>query len=77
MKNIGLIFLSLSFALIGVLGFIVGNNFYEAYKQSITDKARHDCAQIARVEVVESEEIKGFYPEKNAYENCLAEKGIN
>lgn len=77
MKNIGLIFLSLAIALTGVLGFVVGNNFYTAYKQSVTDKARHECAQIARVEVKESENITGFYPEKNAYENCLTEKGIN
>ena len=76
MNNFGLIFLSLAIALTGVLGFIVGNNFYNAYKQSVTDKARHECAQIARVEVKESDSIKGFYPEKNAYENCLSEKGI-
>lgn len=76
MNNIGLIILSIAIVLVGVLGFFVGNNFYSAYKSEVENKARFECAQIARVEVKESETIKGFYPEKSAYENCLDEKGL-
>lgn len=76
MNNLGLIFLSISIALIGVLGFFVSNKFYSAYSKNIENKARYECAQSARVEVNESETIKGYYPEKSAYEDCLDEKGL-
>lgn len=44
--------------------------------QFLKYKAVDDCAKIARVERVTSEQLKEFYPHVEFYKNCLIDKKI-
>jgi hypothetical protein len=44
--------------------------------QFLKYKAVDDCAKIARVERVSSDQLKEFYPHVEFYKNCLTDKKI-
>lgn len=68
--------LLIAVVIITAAGIFVANKFHEAFKKRSQDEARYECALTSRVEVAESETVTGFYPAKQAYEECLKEKGL-
>lgn len=67
--------ISASVFAVAIVGFILGSKFLTTYEKRVNDQARYECAQSSRVQVQESETILGDYPSQ-AYEDCLAEKGL-
>ena len=77
MKNITYLVSFIITVIVAAVCLIGINKFASLKQKEIENEARFQCAQSSRYQIQQSKDVIVWYPVKDLYSACLAEKGIN